>query len=67
MYGNGCDGSTASGVSTGKIWASNTSASSSRSSALRSSQLAKQMSASSRAGAISFVNVAAWRAQSSSA
>ena len=63
MYGNGCDGSTASGVSTGNIWASNTAASSARSAGVRSSQLAKRMSASSRAGAISLRNVAACRAR----
>ena len=43
MYGNGCAGSTASGVSTGKILVSNCSAKYSRSSGFASSQLTISM------------------------
>ena len=66
MYGNGCAGSTASGVSTGKMRASNSRVSSARSSSSSSSQSANSTPASSSAGATSFVNTRAWRATSSS-
>ena len=50
MYGNGCAGSTASGVSTGKICAVKYSASRSRSSGSMESQCTMRIPASSSAG-----------------
>ncbi len=66
MYGKGCAGSTASGVRTGKTFASNTSTRYSRSSSSSSSHLENAMPTSSSAGAISLVNSSAWRVTSSS-
>ena len=66
MYGNGCAGSTASGVSTGKIRSSNSRVSCVRAASSRSPQSQNSTPASCSAGATSLVNTAAWRVTSSS-
>ena len=66
MYGNGCAGSTASGVSTGKMRSANISSTYARSSGDRSSHATNRMPASSSAGAISLVKISYSRATSAS-
>ena len=66
MYGNGCAGSTARGVSTGKIRSSNSRVSCARASSSRSVQSQNSTPASCNAGATSLVNTAAWSVTSSS-
>ena len=66
MYGNGCAGSTASGVSTGKMRSSKMRVSCARASASSSSHAVNATPASWSAGEISLVNAVACRVTSSS-
>ena len=66
MYGNGCPGSTASGVSTGKIWRWKTSTRYARSSSLSDDQSDSRTPASPRAGTSRSRKIRSCRAISSS-
>ncbi len=65
MYGNGCAGSTASGVSTGKIWLRNSVKRRACSFSVRSGQRIRWMPSSASAGEMSCWKQAACRAMSS--
>ena len=65
MYGNGCDGSTASGVRTGKMRSAKSSSIRSRSSAVSWSQRRISMPSAASSGRISSVNTRACSATSS--
>ena len=67
MYGNGCAGSTASGVRTGNTRSSNTSWSSSRCAFFSSSQSVIRIRSACSCGCTSFSKTCTWRATSSCA